>query len=91
MKVWVKSHKRNGKNVRKHYKTVKSSLIKTFSYDTDLQDLKIKFKRKTKQGVDTYLYADVPEKVVKGFEDAPSKGTYFHKKINPKYIVSKLK
>ncbi len=83
-KAFVKAHKRLGKVVKSHYKNVKSSHISSVKYDEDLQDLKIRFK---KGG--TYLYADVPQKVVEGLLAAPSKGKYFHAKIRKTYNYTK--
>jgi hypothetical protein len=89
-KAWVKPHKRSGRLVAGHFKQVKSTNIKSFKYDADLQDLKIRFNKRTKDGADTYVYSDVPQRVVDGLDKASSKGKFFHKNIRPKFNYSKL-
>jgi len=38
-----------------------------------------------------YQYENVPEKIFLAFLDAPSQGKYFHQKIKPRFVFSRIK
>jgi hypothetical protein len=61
-------------------KKVSSSNIDQIGYDKSSKTLYVSF-----LSSGTYHYADVPEDVFHGFEQAKSKGAYFAKAIRPNY------
>lgn len=65
---------------------VKSSNIKSISYDNASRDLTITFLK----GSRTYLYADVPAHVYLKLLNSQSKGEYFHQHIRFTYNYSEV-
>ncbi len=64
---------------------VKSSNLVSVGYDQDLKVLEIEFK-----GGGIYQYEKVPKRVHLALLAAPSKGKFFHRRIKPKYVFSKV-
>ncbi len=64
---------------------VDSSNIEAIGYDTDNQELHVRFLTSG-----TYVYYDVEEWVFQEFMQADSKGTYLHYNIKNRYQYAKL-
>lgn len=67
-----------------HY--VDSSNVEAIGYDSDAQQLHVRF---VKSG-ETYVYYDVEEWVFQEFMQADSKGTYLNNQIKERFQYSKL-
>jgi len=65
---------------------VDSSNIEAIGYDTDSQELHVRF---VKSG-DTYVCYNVEDWVFQEFMQADSKGTYLNTNIKPRYQYAKL-
>lgn len=66
------------------FESPESSTIERASYDPDTQTLTVEFKRAPKDKTDTiYTYSGVSAETWEAFEQAPSKGTHFVKRIRP--------
>jgi len=63
-----------------------SSSVTAIGFDSDLNDLEVKFKSGK-----TYLYADVPEAVFDNLMDSPSIGQFVNQQIKPVYNYSLVK
>ena len=63
---------------------VKSSNLKSVSYDKESKDLTIVFNRNNR----TYVYHGVPYGIYFGLLNAPSKGTYFFRFIANRYTYA---
>lgn len=63
-----------------------SSVIRRFDYDPAAHRLDITFVTGR-----VYAYRDVPERVARGFEAAPSKGEYFNAAIRDRYSFERLR
>lgn len=65
--------------------SIKSSNIKSASYETESKILTITFNNSS-----IYKYYDVPWKIFARFRMSESQGKYFSKEINGKYKYSKV-
>ena len=61
--------------------SVKSSLLNKVGYDPEAKTLVIQMNNSS----DRYVYSDVPQSVYDGLMDAPSKGSFYVKKIKGQY------
>lgn len=57
-----------------------STVIRRYQYDADTRQLDILF-----VSGEAYSYFDVPESIVEGLRNAPSKGRYFQSHIRDKF------
>ena len=64
---------------------VESSLLNKVGYDPEAQTLVIQMNNSS----DRYVYSDVPPAVFKNLMDAPSKGSFYVKKIKGQYPVDR--
>jgi len=62
-----------------------SSVIRAFSYDSDIAQLRIAFRSGR-----TYLYSGVPEETYLEFCVAPSKGRFFNTNIRDHFAFSEV-
>lgn len=67
------------------FKTVKSSNIRGYFYDSKKKDLYILFNNRR-----VYVYAGVSRYVLNSLKEAPSKGRYFNASIRHKYSYAEL-
>ena len=65
---------------------VQSSNIRSVGYDATAQTLEIEF-----HSGGIYHYFEVPESVHLGLLAAPSKGTYFHERIEDRYRYRRVR
>jgi len=65
--------------------TIKSSNIKTASYDTESKTLTVTFNTSM-----IYEYYDVPWKIFTKFRSSPSQGKYFNANIKTNYKFKKV-
>lgn len=67
---------------------IKSSNLKTLTYDSEIQELIVEFNGNVNEN--KYKYKNVPQKVIESFLQAESKGKYFHSDIKGKYEFEKI-
>lgn len=65
---------------------VKSSNLKSVSYDSDTEGLEVEFRTGS-----VYRYAGVPQAIYEGLMEARSKGSYHHQHIRKTYSYKRLK
>ena len=65
--------------------SVESSLLDKVGYDPETKTLVIQMNNSS----DRYVYSDVPPAVFKNLMDAPSKGSFYVKKIKGQYPVDR--
>jgi len=63
---------------------VDSSSLEAVGYDSDSQELHVRFWAGT-----VYIYYEVPQQVVDAFMSAPSKGSFYNRDIRNVYRFSK--
>ena len=66
--------------------TINSSSLKSASYNTLTEKLKVTFA----SGV-SYRYSDVPMQLITKFRVAKSQGQFFNKNISPNYLYKKVR
>ena len=64
---------------------VESSLLNKVGYDPEAKVLVVQMNNSS----DRYFYSDVPQSVFDGLMDAPSKGSFYVKKIKGQYPVER--
>ena len=65
--------------------SVESSLLNKVGYDPEAKILVVQMNNSS----DRYVYSDVPQSVYDNLMDAPSKGSFYVKKIKGKYAVER--
>ena len=65
--------------------SVESSLLNKVGYDPEAKTLVVQMNNSS----DRYVYSDVPQSVYDGLMDAPSKGSFYVKKIKGQYPTTR--